>query len=684
MANDSTEELPVQAEDPEAEEHIYETVEWPDKAEQNQRLAVEELINTEASYVHNLQLCIGDIRRHLQKKQLPQMDLEGLFSNIDDVLCVSKHFLRGLEEAVNHKHDEQLLHISTLFQELKEEMENVYKTYCSNYDQALLLLESYRKDPRLQKEMVDTLTSTVPYTGASDLSFFLVMPVQRVTKYPLLLQKILENTPASNSAYEALRAAANAMIDVNANINEYKRRKEVADKYNKPGYLTLRERLARLNTHSIAKKTTRLSRLFMHEAGIVSKTEDKEFDELEEKFQWLASAVADLKQNVASFLSNLEMLFSSKPHENELDVGAGTTQQYCQLERKLYNTVFPEFKKRLEDLVYLPLCNLTETMKGPQKLIKKRFDKQLDYEEFEEKRNDTGSVTYEEQVAMNTYLAINSLLVSELPVFNHVTLQWLGHILHSFVALQSDLAKKVLQEAEEESLPHSHLPDAEFWKMVKDTLSRAEDQLHPFHKKFETVSPSPVVQPLSPAEEKKVLLLLSKHSPEKLFQVISNTTSNKAMDLTLQKGQIVALLHGQDTKGNPNRWLVDTGGPRGYVPAGKLQQYHFVQTPKPAMQPFAPGDGAERHYSNNLPQTPKLPVIAAYSFTARSDHEVSLQAGQPVTVLQPHDKMGNKEWSLVEVNGQQGYVPSSFLATVSVPEPPGWSSPVWSFPAQQT
>ncbi|KAF7249276.1 Rho guanine nucleotide exchange factor 37 [Varanus komodoensis] len=271
MANDSTEELPVQAEDPEAEEHIYETVEWPDKAEQNQRLAVEELINTEASYVHNLQLCIGDIRRHLQKKQLPQMDLEGLFSNIDDVLCVSKHFLRGLEEAVNHKHDEQLLHISTLFQELKEEMENVYKTYCSNYDQALLLLESYRKDPRLQKEMVDTLTSTVPYTGASDLSFFLVMPVQRVTKYPLLLQKILENTPASNSAYEALRAAANAMIDVNANINEYKRRKEVADKYNKPGYLTLRERLARLNTHSIAKKTTRLSRLFMHEAGIVSK-----------------------------------------------------------------------------------------------------------------------------------------------------------------------------------------------------------------------------------------------------------------------------------------------------------------------------------------------------------------------------------------------------------------------------
>lgn len=46
---------------------------------------------------------------------------------------------------------------------------------------------------------------------------------------------------------------------------------EAATKYTKAEHLTLRERLARLNTHSIAKKTTRLSRLLMHEAGIVAK-----------------------------------------------------------------------------------------------------------------------------------------------------------------------------------------------------------------------------------------------------------------------------------------------------------------------------------------------------------------------------------------------------------------------------
>lgn len=56
------------------------------------------------------------------------------------------------------------------------------------------------------------------------------MPVQRVTKYPLLLGKILENTPTSASAYPALQAAVRAMTQVNANINEYKRRREVGER----------------------------------------------------------------------------------------------------------------------------------------------------------------------------------------------------------------------------------------------------------------------------------------------------------------------------------------------------------------------------------------------------------------------------------------------------------------------
>ncbi|NWU52247.1 ARH37 factor, partial [Dromas ardeola] len=122
-------------------------------------------------------------------------------------------------------------------------------------------------------------------------------------------------------------------------------------------------------------------------------------------------------------------------------------------------------------------------------------------------------------------------------------------------------------------MPHGRMPLPSFWKMVDDTLKQSDAQLRAFCQTFETVTPSPVTQPMNPAEERKVLSLVSKHGPDKLYQVTSNISGSKDLDLTLQRGQIVALLQSVDTKGNTSRWLVDAGGPRGFVPAGKLRPY---------------------------------------------------------------------------------------------------------------
>ncbi|KFV10225.1 Rho guanine nucleotide exchange factor 37, partial [Pterocles gutturalis] len=122
-------------------------------------------------------------------------------------------------------------------------------------------------------------------------------------------------------------------------------------------------------------------------------------------------------------------------------------------------------------------------------------------------------------------------------------------------------------------MPHGCMPLPSFWKMVEDTLQQSDAQLRTFRQTFETVMPSPVTEPLNPAEERKVLSLVSKHGADKLYQVTRNISGSKDLDLTLQRGQIVALLQSVDTKGNTSRWLVDAGGPRGFVPAEKLQPY---------------------------------------------------------------------------------------------------------------
>lgn len=67
-----------------------------------------------------------------------------------------------------------------------------------------------------------------------------MIPLQRITKYPLLLQKILENTVPDASAYPVLQRAVSALQDVNTNINEYKRRKEVGKDLGDLGIISVR------------------------------------------------------------------------------------------------------------------------------------------------------------------------------------------------------------------------------------------------------------------------------------------------------------------------------------------------------------------------------------------------------------------------------------------------------------
>ncbi|XP_059864530.1 rho guanine nucleotide exchange factor 37 isoform X1 [Delphinus delphis] len=645
----------------------------------HQSLAVRELIDTEVSYLHVLQLCASDIRSHLQ--QLPQGDLDVLFSNIDDIIKVNSKLLHDLQETASRE-EEQVQLIGNLFLEFQEELEQVYKVYCASYEQALLLVEAYRMEPQLQREIQDTIEAVLPQAGSSGLSFLLVIPLQRITKYPLLLQKILENTLPDASAYPVLQRATSALQDVVTNINEYKRRKEVASKYTKVEHLSLRERLARINMHTLSKKTTRLGQLLKQEAGLVPKTEDKEFDDLEESFHWVSLCVTELKNNVAAYLDNLEDFLRFRPQEYDLDIPGGPVVQYCYLARDLQLQTFPEFKQRLEALVWQPLCSLAKALAGPQNLIKKRLDKLLDFERVEEKLLEVGSMTYEEEAARHMYEALNSLLVAELPQFKQLAVRWLGQILCTFVTLQRDLAKQVLQRAEGSlaQLPHHHLSDPAFRKLVEDALGQTSHQLHSFQENFEKVLPPPTTQPLLPGAEHQVQALLSRYGPGKLYQVTSNISGSGTLDLTLPRGHVVALLQDKDTKGNSSRWLVDTGGHRGYVPAGKLELYHVVPREEELRGQARPHRDSQRQTPEpTLASVPSVPavtqVVAVYPFVARSSHEVSLQAGQQVTVLEAQDKKGNPEWSLVEVNGQRGYVPSSFLARAPGPALWGWSLP---------
>lgn len=72
-----------------------------------------------------------------------------------------------------------------------------YIKFCSNQLDAAALLQRLTETSTTFRDFVKKCQS-YPATKGLPLSSFLIKPMQRITKYPLLISKILDNTPISH------------------------------------------------------------------------------------------------------------------------------------------------------------------------------------------------------------------------------------------------------------------------------------------------------------------------------------------------------------------------------------------------------------------------------------------------------------------------------------------------------
>ncbi|XP_053736036.1 rho guanine nucleotide exchange factor 37 isoform X2 [Synchiropus splendidus] len=610
-----------------------------------------------------------------------------MFLYIQEVMDVSGRLLSLLDQKQVRSGDPLFLKtLCDTFLHLSSDLEAAYKEYLANYSQVTVIENSYKQKEQLWNDIIKIIKSSAPEVNATSLSFFLVMPVQRIARYPLLLQTIQKHTEPSHPAYSLLEETAHTSIALNYRINEYKRFREVADKYKKSESLSIRDKINRLNTHSIAKKTARISQYLKHETGMVPKLVDEEFDALEGFFYVLEHGILLLLENVEMYLRHLQSFLACKTEQFDFDMD-GEKEPICykEITTALLQWVLPSFEKRLRTLIHKPLCCLRDLLVGPRNLIRKRLDKLLDYELIEAK----SSLSYEEQAVANNYKTLNTLLLNELPQFNGLALQMIWSMLGTFSCLHRDLASDMEQLflGFAQQLPHSAVEPAVFWEWAESAVLEGARRLETLCRSVEETLNAPVAQTLSPSSQRRLKQLMDKHGSGKIYQVTVAVAGTRDLDLTLNKGELVAVISEMDTRGDKRRWLVDAGGRRGYAPSSKLIRYHQPSDDPPPSPHLTFPDGApglRRHsytvYTEYRPSSvstlPLFQVFAAYDFTARGNHEVSLHAGEAVRVLEPHDKRGNREWSLVEARGsQRGYVPSNYLTTAPTSlAPPGFRS----------
>ncbi|CAI9620872.1 unnamed protein product, partial [Staurois parvus] len=191
---------------------------------------IEELLQTERDYLRDLETCVEHIMIPLQATQMTNVDFEVLFGNIYSVIDITKKLLGSLENCDS---------VGLIFLEQRAELESVYKEYCQNHEETIALLETYEKDEKFQRHLQDcmeTVKSLYQEWGCTNyinLGSFLIKPVQRIMRYPLLLMELVGATPDSHPDKNPIKDAVRAVKEINVNINEYKRRKDLVVKYRK-------------------------------------------------------------------------------------------------------------------------------------------------------------------------------------------------------------------------------------------------------------------------------------------------------------------------------------------------------------------------------------------------------------------------------------------------------------------
>jgi len=101
----------------------------------------------------------------------------------------------------------------------------IYAEYCSNQMQSFDLLKTLKKErPAFDGFLKGVFKNS--RTRKLDIHSFLVMPLQRVCKYPLLLRELLAQTPAQHPDYQPLQKASQLIGETVITINEKKREAE--------------------------------------------------------------------------------------------------------------------------------------------------------------------------------------------------------------------------------------------------------------------------------------------------------------------------------------------------------------------------------------------------------------------------------------------------------------------------
>jgi len=195
------------------------------KSQQRQNV-LKEMYETEVQYVEDLETLISVFIIPLRAMELvSDQVIYAIFSNVEVLLGCNKEMAKELEKATNNgTKDGDQVQVGQCFTKLADYFK-MYKVYSANQQVSLTTVEQQSKKNSRFKSYVDVCHSD-PRCQGLFLQSFLIKPIQRVCKYPLLLRELIKFTPEEHPDHEHLTKAFEKINEVVANINEGQREAE--------------------------------------------------------------------------------------------------------------------------------------------------------------------------------------------------------------------------------------------------------------------------------------------------------------------------------------------------------------------------------------------------------------------------------------------------------------------------
>ena len=131
------------------------------------------------------------------------------------------------------------------------------------YDDSFFFSSSFSSSTLADSKSSDFMrrcqTEIQRQTNCFDLASIVIKPVQRILKYPLLINELSKCTEEGHTDWEPLQRAMEMLTDIAQSINENKRRQDLIQKYCKSSDTSFSSRLKSLNAHTVKKKGSRIA-----------------------------------------------------------------------------------------------------------------------------------------------------------------------------------------------------------------------------------------------------------------------------------------------------------------------------------------------------------------------------------------------------------------------------------------